>query len=339
LTIERTMKHRNNLFFMLMAAVLMLSFVACNDDGAQEAPPEPFSFVIISDTHVRLPDKPDDVDYDNQGNIDNLTYAVSRINAEMADADFVAVTGDLVGALFSEDPADYGVDIPNPAETYKEIMDGLHMPYHSVLGNHDYQRDYDAENGEGISVDNLENIEAVWEKVLGIKPYYSMVYEKVRLIFLNPNRGDARTIRCPSCDDETTCTGSLDGEQAQWFAEEMEKDEPVIILMHHPIYSDRDDALFSMLKSFFVRQEDAFYDILESHKEKVLGIFVGHGHMWERDTVLGTIPVYETGAIGDGNRNKDNIHVIDVDPLTPAITVTIAREGAMYFCDEFGTAD
>ena len=318
------MKHRLHFLSLLIIPLLLTVFVACNE-GDSEEPAQPFRFLVISDTHVRLPDNPDDVDYDNQGNIDNLNAAVSRINAEFADADFVAVTGDLVGALFSENAADYHNGQPNPAEAYKEIMDGLHMPYYSVLGNHDYQRSYDPDNGEGVSAETLEPIEAVWNSVLNIKPYYSMVHQKVRLIFLNPNRGDARTIPCAGCDNETTCTGSLDAQQAQWFAEEMDKDEPVIILMHHPVFSDRDDALFSILKSFFIQQDDPFYDILESHKDKVLGIFVGHGHIWERDTIFGSIPVYETGPIGDGNGNKDNIHIIDVDPLTPSINVTIGR--------------
>ena len=312
--------------------LLLTGVYACG--GGEAALAEPFSFVVISDTHVRLPGNPDDADYDNLGNINNLEDAISRINTQYDTADFVAVTGDLVGALFSENPDDYGAGDPNPAETYKTMMDQLAMPYHSVLGNHDYQRDYDPELVEGITTDNIEAIEAVWKKVLNIDPYYSLVHKGVRLVFLNPSRGDQRSRVCATCSVEAFCTGSLDEAQLDWFDAEVKAGEPVIIFMHHPPETDFEDALFAFLPSFLIDPSSRFYTIVQQHQATILGIFVGHGHIWERDW-MGSVPVYETGSVGDGNGNPDNMHLVEVDPLFPAMNVGIGREGARYFSEEF----
>jgi len=359
---EEIMERKRLSWLWLMAVLLALAFPACagsedesaadgdaeqeaSEDGdadaedETEAPGEPFRFVIFSDTHVRLPGNPDDADYDNQLNLDNLDGAIARVNAEFADAAFVAVTGDMVGALFSENPDDYGTDEPNPAETFKAMMDGLSVPYHAIMGNHDYQKSYDPELGEGVATDDIDAVEAVWKKVLGIDPYYSTVYEGVRFVFLNANRGEARTVVCAGETEEAFCTGSFDEEQMGWFESELAQGEPVVVFLHHPPVTDSKNSMFAVFDSFLIEPEDSFYDIAETHKDRILGIFVGHGHIWERDAMFETIPVYETGSIGDLGGHPDNIHIVDVDPATPSITVTIGREEAEYFSDQYGAAE
>jgi len=296
---------------------------------------EPFRFLVISDTHIRLPGRPDDGLYDNQGNIDNLEASVSRINDEFSEADFVAVTGDLVGCLYSEDPDDYGIGGENTAETFKSTMDDLTMPYHVTLGNHDYQKDYDSDIDEGITTDNIENIEAVWKKVLGIDPYYSIVHNGVRMIFLNANRGVHNGILCGGCTVEAFCTGSFDDAQIEWLEDELAEDESSIIFVHHPPVSDDPDAMFSMLTSFAIETEEAFYDVIESGSDKVIAIFAGHGHIWERDTMFDTIQVFETCSTGDTNGNGDNIHIVDVVPAEKSIVVSHGRDGESVYWGEW----
>lgn len=297
---------------------------------AEATPLEPFRFVIISDTHVRLPGNPDDADYDNQQNLDNLAAAVATINADYAAADFVAVTGDLAGALFSENVDDYGVGTENPAETFKEMMDQSTIPYYPVLGNHDYQKTYDPEMGEGISTGDILAIEAVWKKVLGIDPYYSVVHKGVRLLFLNANRGDLRNQVCTGCEVEAFCTGSFDEEQLTWLEGEFAQPEPVIIFLHHPLFTDDSKAFFS-IDTFLVAEDDPFYSLIEPEKDRILGIFAGHGHIFERDLLYGTIPVYETGSIGDSAGHPENIHVVDFDPEQVRLDISVVREGVLYF--------
>lgn len=306
-----------------------------SEEEQEEEVAEPFRFIVFSDTHVRLPQNPDDDDYENSMNIENLESAVDRINNDFSEADFVAVSGDLVGCLFSENADDYDVGIDNPAETFKSIMSMLDMPFYVALGNHDYQKTYKPELHEGVSTDNIENIEAVWKKVLGIEPYYSIVHNGIRLIFLNSNRGDLRVNVCGGCEAEAFCTGSFDNAQLDWFEDELAKDEPVILFLHHPIYTDDEEAVYSILPTFYVDTEDPFYDLVDTAKDKILAAFVGHGHLWERDHRDGSIQVLETGALGDGNSNKDNFHIVDVVPEDKTLTVSHGRDGESVYWGEW----
>ena len=306
--------------------LLLLVLTSCSIS----APNRSFSFLIISDTHVRLPGYPDNDYYNNQLNIDNLESAVTRINLQYPHAAFVLVTGDLVGCLFSDDAADYLVGQENPAEEFKSIMDGLNIPYYVALGNHDYQKDYDPDTGEGIMTDNILNIEAVWKKVLGIEPYYSFVHEGVRFIVLNSNRGDASSVLCPFC------TGSFDDLQIEWLEKEMEKTEPCLLFFHHPLFTDnKTPYTWAVFPSFLVEEGDAFYLSAQTYKNKIKAIFVGHGHSWVSDTLYQTIPVYETGPIGDAAGSGENIHVITVDPDDNLYEVSIGNDAASYKALEF----
>ncbi len=294
---------------------------------------EAFQFVVITDTHVRLPGNPDDEHYDNQQNLDNLEDAVAIINTDFADADFVAITGDLAGCLYSDDPADYGIDEPNPAETFKSLADQLDAPYYAVLGNHDYQLDYDTDLDEGVTSPDGPAMEAVWKKVLGIDPYYALLHEGIKMIFLNANRGDAYLDVCSGCQAEAACTGSFDSEQLTWLETELDSGEPAILFLHHPLFTDSDEALFCFFDTFLVEADDPFYDIAETYKEQLLAVFTGHGHLFERDTLFGTVPVYETSSLGDTNGHPENIHVVDVNPVGPELTVSIVRDGVEYWSE------
>ncbi len=312
--------------------LLLLVLTSCSIS----APNRSFSFLIISDTHVRLPGNSDDDDYNNQLNIDNLESAVTRIDLQYPHADFVLVTGDLVGCLFSDNADDYLEGQENPAEEFKSIMDGLNIPYHVALGNHDYQKGYNTFDHEGIMTDNILKIEAVWKKVLGIDPYYSFVHEGVRFIVLNSNRGTARSEVCLFCKNEAFCTGSFDDLQIEWLEKEMKKTEPVLLFFHHPLFTDNKDyAWAGFLPSFLVEEGDAFYLIAQTYKDKIKGIFVGHGHSWVSDTLYQTIPVYETGPIGDKAGSGENIHVITVDPADNLYQVSIGNDSASYKVLEF----
>jgi Big-like domain-containing protein/calcineurin-like phosphoesterase family protein len=297
---------------------------ALGENYSWEFTPDGFFFVVLSDTHVRLPGNPDDDNYDNAGNIANLEAAIDTINANYSNADFVMVTGDLVGCLFSEDPADYGVGVDNPAERYKAMMDELDMPYYSALGNHDYEKGFDTTEGEGISTSNIAAIESVWSKVLGITPYYSFLNEGLRFIILNSNRGDSRNTLCYSATVEAFCTGSFDDVQMEWFESELEIGDPSLLFFHHPVDSDDAFKIWSYVgDSFLVSATDRFYDIAATYNDFISGIFVGHGHKWQSGTLSLSIPVNETAAIGDGFSSADNMNIVSVNPS--AVTINVVR--------------
>ncbi len=280
---------------------------------------EPFTFVVISDPHIRLPGNPDDGTYNAQKNIDNLTAAVNTINNELGHAKFVAVTGDLVGALFSSNPDDYPDDAHTPAHMFRSIMRNLSMPWEVVLGNHDYQDDY---SNQGITADVPEDMELVWNRVLGIPPYYSLVYRGWRFMFMNSTRGDRYWDLCILRTIEASCTGSFDAEQIVWIEQELQNPEPVVMFFHHPLHTDKWYTLWSAAgNSFKVHASDPFYGLAEAYSEKIMAIFVGHGHLWASDTLNETTMVYETNAIGDGMGNPNHINVVNVNPAEGTFSV------------------
>lgn len=302
----------------------LVAFHGCKDTGgggdAQDST-NAFKFIVISDVHVRLPGNPDDGLYNNAGNIAALSEAITRINAEQYDADLVMITGDLTGCLFSSNPADYGTGADNPAEAFKRMMDSLAMPYYAALGNHDYEDGVTA-TGEGTTSSDPAGMEAVWKKVLGIDPYYSFVHKGVRFVVLNANRGPSRTVPCPFATVELGCEGSFDEPQLSWLEGELIKSEPCLLFVHHPLITDQGaEATWSPAGSAMqVRADDRFYSIAAANRARIRGVFVGHGHFWEQGTLNGTIPVYETGSIGDFFGSSSNIRVVEVDPATGSVT-------------------
>ncbi|MBL6974484.1 MAG: metallophosphoesterase [Deltaproteobacteria bacterium] len=286
-------------------------------------PGAPFRFVVLSDTHIQRTGEPAHAE-------ENLAQAVQRINTEFPSAAFVAVTGDLVDGLLSEEAADYVTGQSNPAETYRERMEELTVPYYSVLGNHDYNIGYDEEERSTIGAKDPSKVEAIWKKVLGIEPYYSVVYNGIRLVFLDSARGEAYPVPCTAHHLAVACTGSFDGDQLAWLEGELAEPEPAVLFFHHPVHTDDEMALFMFNPGYFVQEGDRFYEIAATFKDRIVAIFVGHGHTWEHDNLNGTIPVYETGSLGGFSGHPDNMHIVDVDPAGPTIKVDIGRPGIDY---------
>jgi hypothetical protein len=177
--------------------------------------------------------------------------------------------------------------------------------------------------------DDITRIEAVWKKVLGIDPYYSVVAHGWRMIFLNSNRGASRSAVCEGNQNEAFCTGSFDDEQLAWFEGELAGPEPCIVFVHHPIHTDVAGKLWSLLPSFLVEEGDKVYAILDAHKDKIRAIFSGHGHLWVKDTRGGTIPVFETSALGDHNGSPSNYHVVNV-ASDGTVDVVMGNEAGRY---------
>lgn len=277
-----------------------------------------FKFIIISDVHVRLPGNPDNITYDNAGNLERFANALELIKTKHPDADFVISNGDNTGCLFSHTPDDYGIGEENPAETFKTMMDTLGKPYYVALGNHDYQDGFNVVRGEGITASNPADMEAVWKKALGIDPYFSFVHKGVRFIILNSTRGPEYSTPCPSSVDEKACKGSFDDTQIDWLETALANPEPCLMFIHHPVITDHNSIRTWSAGGLAmqVRADDRFYAVARSNKDRIKGIFVGHGHRQEMDTLDGTIPVHETASIGDYGGAPRNIRVVWMDPIT-----------------------
>jgi len=315
------MKRIRSLHNILLAIVLFM-FFGCGGGGGDANPITPsvdsFKFIVISDVHVRLPGNSDDIEYDNAKNLENFNGALDLIKKNHLDADFVIVNGDNTGCLFSHSLENYGIGEDNPAETFKAMMDTLGKPFYVTLGNHDYQDGFDVALRQGITASDPSNMEAVWKKVLGIDPYYSFVHKGVRFIILNSTRGPSYAEPCPSATVETGCKGSFDDTQMVWFENELQNPEPCLIFIHHPVITDH-NALKTWSAAGLAMQvmdKDRFYTVVRSYKNCIKGIFVGHGHLKEKDTLEDTIPVHETASIGDAGGSSNNIRVVWMDPIT-----------------------
>lgn len=317
------MKYIRSLHNILLAVSLFMLF-GCGDGGGNgDANPitpsaDSFKFIVISDVHVRLPGNLDDAEYDNADNLAHFNGTLDLIKKNHPDADFVIVNGDNTGCLFSHSLEDYGIGEDNPAETFKAMMDSLGKPFYVALGNHDYQDGFNVSERQGIPASDPASMEAVWKKVLGIDPYYSFVHKGVRFIILNSTRGPSYAEPCPSATVETGCKGSFDNPQMTWFETELQKSELCLIFIHHPIITDH-NALKTWSAAGLamqVRADDRFYTVAQSNKDRIKGIFVGHGHLKEKDTLEDTIPVHETASIGDTGGSSNNIRAVWMDPIT-----------------------
>jgi len=302
------------LFFILAGCWL-------DDDNADEN--RPFKIVVVSDIHVRIPGNMDDNFYNNQENLDNAQHTIELVNEYYSDADFVTVTGDLVGCLFSEDPDDYLTGSENPAEKFKQLFDGLIPPYHVTFGNHDYYIGFDPDINEHITTSNIDAVESVWEKVLGTEPYYSIEHKGVQMIFLNSNRGSKRFEICQGYEIEAMCKGSFDPEQMAWLESCLKRSESAIIFCHHPPGKEGSNPITSpLLNSYSIDSDDRFYEIAEHYKDKLLAVFSGHLHLRQEYMLFDSIPVFVTGAVGDPLGSSENIYVVEVNSGSRSVQVT-----------------
>jgi hypothetical protein len=92
------MNHTTRCLVIFILIMFTMVSTGCRDNETpSSADRSAFEFIVVSDIHVRLPGNPDDGYYDNQTNLANAMLAVDLINEQYGDADFVAVSGDLVG--------------------------------------------------------------------------------------------------------------------------------------------------------------------------------------------------------------------------------------------------
>jgi 3',5'-cyclic AMP phosphodiesterase CpdA len=323
ITVKNTIK---TVVGFILASVAIISTQGCRLNEYQPEAATPFEIVVLSDIHLRLPGYPDDVYFDNQRNLANVLLSVDLINETYAHADFVAVTGDLVGCLFSENPDDYLTGGDNPPEKFRHIFNHLVLPYYTTLGNHDYHIGFDPVSREHIPARSAESVEAVWKKVLDVDPYYSFIHKGIQMIFLNSNRGDSLFVPCNDSGMEPLCMGSFDAQQMDWLEDRLRRPEPAILFCHHPPVKNMDtvgsfieDALFSSGMSIDIN--DRFYDIAATHKDKIIAVFSGHWHMWREYTLFDTIKVYQTGPVGDYWSSGENMAIVKIDPVRKTVDV------------------
>jgi 3',5'-cyclic AMP phosphodiesterase CpdA len=128
-----------------------------------------------------------------------LDAAVADINDNHADAAFVVVTGDLTNRAE-----------PEAYRTLKLVLDGLAVPYHLLVGNHDRRAPFRAAF-PACPVDANGFIQ----------------YEIVT---------DAGVVLCLDTLDEASHAGELCADRLAWLADRLaaRADRPIFVFLHHP---------------------------------------------------------------------------------------------------------
>lgn len=304
--------------FFILIFVLNLFHIACETSNHQPA----FKVMAIADPHLN---------HDGSDDVNRFRSLIDRLNTgEIPDIELLLISGDLVTSLPHENP-DYYTDTPdNPASLFKSIIGELSIPYLYSLGNHDYYIGAPYENIHEYS--DVLKMEAIWKKVMDLDPpYQSMVYNGFRFIALNSIRGEQWDYFCFGKGLEL-CVGSFDEQQMDWLETELSYRDPTILIFHHPIYTDHMTVWTIAFEQFMVEENQQIYSLLDEYKDIVKGIFVGHGHLWAKDTLYETIQVYETGAYqADFDiSNPNDYHIITCDPNTGTIKVERGTEDLPY---------
>jgi len=238
--------------------------------------PGAIKIVVVSDTHFS----------GDEEKVARMQKIVSAINAQeknLADADALVNTGDVVSKIYP--------DWPNTAECHIDVaiaaFTGLSVPYYFAFGNHDYNLgDHDTNWGAVFTEQDILQVEAAWKDKTGFDPYYAVTIKGWKLIFLNSMRG-------------YYLQRNFDDAQLAWFAAELSEGLPVLLFLHHPIETDNFKVWTGPNENVPKSREPQFYQLLSTYRDTIKTILVGHGHLWVSDTLHGTIKVQETASLGE----------------------------------------
>jgi Icc protein len=169
---------------------------------------------------------------------ERLEACLADIEKHHADANFVAITGDL------SEKGDVG-----SYQRLKARLAHFPLPCHLILGNHDDRDNYLAVFGERQHDDN------------GFVQFTVETHGRT-LLFLDTLKGP------PSS------AGLYSEERKEWLAEELDRAEgkPVYLFMHHPPFS----IAHPLMDKIMLDDPEAFAELLVGYD--VRHIFFGHGH-------------------------------------------------------------
>jgi 3',5'-cyclic AMP phosphodiesterase CpdA len=261
---------------------------------AEETPREPFQVMVISDVHARGSEHVD---------TQRLVEHVERLSGpEWNDLDLFVVTGDLVHSLYETYPP------ADPADSRLAgavaILDQMEIPVLPVLGNHEYELQVGRDAGSAQEVALVENH---WRETTGRERFG---YEEI---------GGFRFVALDSWPRPTDGGLSFDVAQTDWLDGVLAEGVPTVLFAHHPLETDTPQTWSLTPDEVVGRDETRVFEVLSAHRDTVRAIFVGHGHLWVKDTLFGTIPVFETAAMGSVMPNIDNYHLLTCNAETGTV--------------------
>ena len=287
---------------------------ATADDGAPDAfdvsevaqevvAPGKVRFVHISDLHV----------YGDAENPDTarLATAVQKLNAVAFDADFLVATGDYVDFL----PDGLALGAPSTFTAAIDTMKALKWPVRTMAGNHEYYR-----NAQLETTKDKPARDAYLAAAMGHDLDVAFDLRGVRFVTMNTMQGDL-------WEKNTGLIGSFTDAQMTWLRQQLDTDQPTVLLIHHP---PTGDAL--------TPGGDSLCAAIQSHPGTVKAVFAGHLHGFWKGDACG-VPYY---LVGNTDPDKAFYFLVEVDGATG--TVTVVNEADVKFgkipeftCDPAGS--
>ncbi len=257
-------------------------------ESGPETPPtpdySPVVFAVITDIHI-------------EGGIDhgvsqNVAGLLETVAGQDPAPELVAITGDLIDAF--EEPVDTGPG--SKIDALRQLIDGAPLPVEIAFGNHDYYVTGDALMA--MTPDPAARTQ-LFEDELGVPAWHYTTHGGMRFVYLNGMIG-------PKAAPSLGLNGSLGSEQLAWLDDLLDDGVRSLLFLHQPPSSILEAE----------GTETSLAEVVADHADTVLGIFVGHIHVWGRDTYEG-VPVYLTSAGYGGHA----MHHVRVDPEAGTVEI------------------
>ena len=167
-----------------------------------------------------------------------LAQAISSINTEHGDAEFVVITGDLTHWGDAEAYA-----------TFSREVSKLDIPLHLMVGNHDVTESFAAAFPQAAR-DNDGFVQSSLETAFG------------RCMFLDTHA-------------EGTHAGEYCERRRGWLKTQLEADDaPIFLFMHHPPLR----VGIRGMDNIMLQEAGAFFDVVKPHIHRIRHLFFGHVH-------------------------------------------------------------
>lgn len=282
----------NKILAIIITSILLYG---CNNKTIKNIKTD-YSFLVISDVHISS-------DENKDVRLAELVEEINELYFKKFDAIFF--TGDNVSSFYKNKNLIESNN--NRVKKLYTILKKSKVPYYLTLGNHDYKIDSNKDSDEPFTKTEIDQIEKLWKKFTSIEPYYLIKNKGWNFIVLNSMRGKY-------------LSRNFDNEQISFLKESLKNDNPTILFFHHPIQTDNFKIWCKPKDLVTEETEQDFFKVLEEFKHQIKGIFVGHGHMWQTDTIFDSIKVFETDSFAD-NENSP-YYIVGVDTTKNTIQVS-----------------
>jgi 3',5'-cyclic AMP phosphodiesterase CpdA len=266
--------HTLKFLLLLLVFLVACQLISCTPESI---PQKDFNIIVISDTHISR-----DESKDNR--LKNLIFDIN--NGALPNVHLLFNTGDAVSRIYGDYTPANQDSSDDRVQRYLDILELIEIPAFTALGNHDYKIGSYKDSDDPFSLEEIQQAEQIWQTKGSVYPYYSIDYNGWKFIVLNTMRG-------------TYVQRNFDPGQLDWLKQELAQNIPAVLFFHHPVETDNFRIWASFEDLITPDKEPEFFDICQNHRNTIKAIFVGHGHMWTKDTLFDSIQVFETASFAD----------------------------------------